>query len=111
MVLAPTLTVNGSYGLATVEYNAVVVSDAGTISANGAYTERGVNDEKPYYNLVGADDAFDINSVYWAGDAWVIADNDPLYTSDEDVAFPWQVTTWSMSNGDAPAPTLTPATV
>jgi predicted butyrate kinase (DUF1464 family) len=111
MVLAPTLSVNGSYGLATVEYNAVVVSGAGTISANGTYTERGVNDGKPYYNLVGASDTFDINSVYWGGEAWGITGEDPLYTSDEDVAFPWQVVTWSMSSGDAPAPTLTPATV
>ena len=112
MVLAQTLSVNGSYGLATVDYNAVVVSGAGTIAANGTYTKRGVNNGKPYYNLVGEPDTFDIMSVFWdGGGAWSITDEDTLYTSDEDVAFPWQVTTWSMSNGNAPVPTLTPANV
>jgi hypothetical protein len=41
MILAPTLSINGSYGLATVEYNAVVVSGAGSTEINGTYTMTG----------------------------------------------------------------------
>ena len=86
--------------------SSVLVSDAGTIAAKGTYTKRGVNNGKPYYNLVGEPDVFDIMSVFWSGGAWDITDEDALYTSDEDVAFPWQVTTWNLINGSAPVPTV-----
>jgi hypothetical protein len=111
MVLAPTLSVNGSYGLATVEYNAVVVSGAGTAAVNGIYTVTGESVGKPYYNLAGSN--ADQSAITWDNGYWTIwgPENESQYSSTDDVAFPWQVTTWSGDDGGPPMPTLTPATV
>ena len=110
MVLAPTLSVNGSYGLATVDYNAVVVSGAGTAGVNGVYAYDGLSAGRPSY-------LYDSNLVDWnsAGARWTITDGstgDAVYVSEDDTANPWQVTTWIVFNdGALPVPTLTPATV
>lgn len=112
MILAPTLSINGSYGLATVEYNAVVVSGAGTATVNGTYTVTGEAAGRPYYNLSGSS-AADQNAIAWGGSNWNIwgAGLETMYGSTDDVALPWQVTTWTGEDGGPPMPTLTPATV
>ena len=110
MVLAPTLSVNGSYGLATVDYNAVVVSGAGTAAVNGVYAYNGLIAGKPAY-------LYDSNLIEWNSTEaqWTITDGstgDAVYVSEDDTANPWQVTTWNVFNdGVLPVPILTPATV
>ena len=110
MLLAPTLSINGSYGLATVEYNAVVVSGAGTASVNGVYAQNGLINGRPSY-------LYDGNSIEWTSTEaqWNIIDGstgDAVYVSGNDTAYPWQVTAWNAFNdGVIPVPTLTPATV
>lgn len=53
-----------------------------------------------------------VYQVRWAANHWeVMGPGDPIYASDDDVDYPWQVTTWSetahSSGGTLPLPTLT----
>lgn len=87
----------------------VVVSGAGTEAVNGAYARNGTVGGKPSY-------LYDGNSLEWSiGSAkWIIVDGstgDAVYTSDDNVTYPWQVTTWAAFNdGISPLPILTPQT-
>lgn len=89
-------------------FDAVFVSGAGS-AVNGVYTERGTLTGKPYYNRVGSPDNTNELSIYWGSDSWYIVElDDAAYQSNyEDTAFPW-LTTFNVSNGEVPAPTLTP---
>lgn len=89
-----------------------IVAGAGTAAVNGTYTPRGVHDGKPYYNLEGLPDDPTLGAITWYDGAvgWFIFDNlagDNTYYSNEAVDFPWEVTTWSLSDGIEPAPTVT----
>jgi hypothetical protein len=112
MILAPILSINGSYGLATVEYNAVVVSGAGSTEINGTYTMTGTHNGKPYYNKGGLS-VFDQFAISNSGAGWEIYDEggDILYETSNNPAFPWLVTSWVVSIGVLPVPELTPTTV
>jgi hypothetical protein len=88
----------------------IVVSGAGSVDANGVYSPRGEFGGKPYYNLIEKPDNIDEWFIRWE-DNWII-EGDPagdgfLYTSTEDVATPDLVTAWGVTNGLAPAPTVT----
>lgn len=90
----------------------VIVSGAGTGAADGTYTERGTENDRPYYNLVGEPDSPLASAVSWNGELWGIwaANTTPYYTNDyEDVAFPWQSAgfTNGEGSGDLPNPTVT----
>jgi len=88
--------------------SSVLVSGAGSEEVNGVYTERGEFNGKPYYNLVGQPDDLDNYNILWDGSDWYINFEEvDYYFSDEDVDFPWEVTGWTESNGDTPAPTVT----
>jgi hypothetical protein len=118
---APTLTHPAVQELkaASTSQTAVFVSGAGTRETNGIYTMRGVNDGKPYFVLLGAEDDLGVpifsrtNIIYWdaGGATWLMIGSDngagSPYTSTDDVAFPW-LATWVVTDGDAPVPTLTP---
>jgi hypothetical protein len=83
------------------------VSGAGS-AVNGTYTYREDANGKPAYNLLGeATDPFAYR-IQWNGEAsWILVEiDDAAYELSEDTAFPWQGT-WSVSNGDSPAPTVT----
>lgn len=87
-----------------------IVSGAGTAGANGTYTERGDANGRPYYNLEGQPDNPFSSSIEWNGaDMWTIrnSDGDAFYTSGDDVAFPWLVTTWGQGDfGVNPVPVV-----
>jgi hypothetical protein len=89
--------------------SSVLVSGSGVASANGTYTYRGEFEGKPYYNLSGAEDDVDRNSMVWYGDNWVITDEftDPLYQAEENVEFPWESSAWFEDVGQLPVPTVT----
>lgn len=77
------------------------VSLAGTAAANGIYTERPGQGElvtgRKVYNLLGQVDDFHAYSIYpGAVTKWRITDSGGtiLYTSTDNVQYPWQVTTW-----------------
>lgn len=87
-----------------------IVSGAGTAAANGTYTDRGDANGRPYYNLEGQPDNPAASSIYWNGEMWSIRDESEstFYTSFDDAAFPWLVTTWDEGDvGVNPAPTVT----
>lgn len=86
----------------------VLVEDAGSSGANGIYTERGVFTDRPYYILEGEADDPSSNSITWDSERWVISGSGAnlLYTSFDDVAFPWLATTWIELGGDLPVPTV-----
>jgi hypothetical protein len=94
-------------------YNAVIVSGAGSTEINGAYTKRGIYNDKPYYNLFGQPDSVFTSCVIWNESNWRVIDSvdDIFYESSEDVKFPWMVTSWNISNGSPPAPTIIPTNV
>jgi len=90
--------------------SSVLVSGAGSEEANGTYTERGEENGKPYYNLVGEADSLSENSIFFGGGRWAISDfqGDLYYEASEDVEFPWLVETWEVSDvGTGPSPTVT----
>jgi hypothetical protein len=101
---------NGNGGPTT--FNAVIVSGAGSTEANGTYSETGEYEGKKYYNLQGSDPF--TSSVMWDSAVWNIFDefSGAMYTSSEDVEFPWLVETWIVFDfGQSPTPTLTPTNV
>ena len=81
---------------------------------NGVYTYFDTFNGKPRYQKPNRDDPVGTtDDVYWNGSQWEIfaCMGDPLYSSTEDVAYPWLVTTWTEENGtgslvftESPAP-------
>ena len=90
--------------------SSVSVSGAGTATVNGIYTLTGEEAGKPYYNLSGSS-AADQNAIAWDGESWYIwgSAQETQYGSTDNVAFPWQVTTWTGEDGGPPMPTVTEA--
>jgi hypothetical protein len=88
----------------------IIVSGAGRGHANGRYLQAGISNGKPYYEKTGNQDPL----ILWVEDAWRIYDSidneDTWYFSTEDVATPDLVTTWTVLEGQAPAPTVTAQT-
>lgn len=64
--------------------------------AKGVYTHRGEAFGKPYYNLAEQPDYHYAYSIFWFEDRWHITNEfeSDWYSAEEDVAFPWLVTTW-----------------
>jgi len=96
-------------------FNAVIVAGGGRAVLNGTYTERGILNNKPYYNLIGEADnnnfAGGATGIYWTGSQWQVSLNgSPDYSSNDDVAFPW-LAAFIVAVGLSPAPILTPTTV
>jgi hypothetical protein len=88
--------------------SSVAVSGAGSSEANGTYTYRGDYEGKGYYNLVGEADNSGQSAISWYESKWIIfSPTDAFYESEDDVEFPWQVTTWIPVEGASPVPTVT----
>jgi hypothetical protein len=84
----------------------VLVSGAGS-EVNGIYTYREDLDGKPAYNLLGQPTSQDAYRIMWGGDRWLLVEiDDASYEGNGDTEFPWQITNWTVSNGDTPAPTV-----
>jgi hypothetical protein len=93
-------------GAAPPSNPSAIVSGAGSV-INDEYTPRGTFNGKPYYNLVGQPDSTDNNAVKYSGANWVItaSDGSALYGSSvNSFAFPWLSVSWSVLDGDSPAP-------
>jgi len=88
----------------------MVVSGAGTIAVNATYLRDGDYNLKPKYARIGGS-SYEV--IRWNANRWEILDNpgsgaNDVYTSNDDVATPDLVTTWSVQfPGTAPAPTVT----
>ena len=86
----------------------IVVSGAGTASANGTYIASGSYSGKPLY-IKDGDTNWEIKWV--SGSMWAIIEMDEMeyYYSYEDVAKPDLVTSWNRMFGSNPVPTVTAA--
>ncbi len=84
------------------ETASAVVAGAGTAEANLTYPRAGEQDGRPRFLL-------DLREISWGGSQWNIngPDGFTLYFSNDDVAYPWLVTTWLPSDGSPPVPTVT----
>jgi hypothetical protein len=81
----------------------VLVSGSGLVFCDGVYTQDGEEGGKPRYVKSGG------GTINWNEDRWLIDGNDEDidYEGIEDTEFPWSVTSWSVSNGEPPVPTVT----
>jgi hypothetical protein len=87
----------------------IVVSGAGSAEVNGVYSLMGEYNGKPYYSSI-ADSAWDISAISYNA-AWVIYNNSSVFEylgpPSGDEATPDLVNTWQVTEGQAPAPTVT----
>lgn len=83
----------------------VIVSGAGTPTANGEYPPFDTFNGKPRYKKTTS-----TNLVFWNGGAWIVDDEEdvgaPAYSSTQNVAYPWLVTVWAVEDGALPVPTV-----
>jgi hypothetical protein len=88
------------------EYNAVIVSGAGTVAANRTYVFISIEEGKPYYL------AADVEIVWFEGQWYLFSATtlQSLYISGSDTYQPWDAE-WVVAEGAAPVPTLTPTVV
>lgn len=82
-----------------------IVAGAGTVEANGEYPpQQALHNGKKQYNLSGTDP--ESLAISWTGFEWVVwGALDALYSSPDDVEFPW-LTTFVTVDGTPPAPTV-----
>jgi hypothetical protein len=107
--ITPTVTRTPSITASPVNTSNVCVSGAGSANANNTYTYDGIGaNGKPIYRngLTFPQDA----TVNWSfSNQWEIrGDGFALvyYFSTDNVAYPWLVTTWQVSGGSSPVPTV-----
>ena len=64
------------------------------ISLNGTYLYGGILNDKSRY------DKSETDRIIWYGGSWlIIGSEETLFSSDEDVAYPWLVTNWTAQEG------------
>ena len=86
--------------------NNILVTNAGVNSINGEYDFVGIVNNKPSYSSVG-------HAILWEGNNFkiqklMIFGFETIYSSDQNVLHPWQVTNWTASNpAYNPTPTVT----
>lgn len=89
--------------------NSVLVQNGGLNTLNGTFNYVSLFESKPYYNKNGDASLF----IVWFNNQWQIYDFnedviDPIYFSNEDVLYPWNVTVWNSINSIYnPVPTVT----
>jgi hypothetical protein len=89
--------------------NSVLVSNAGRNILNGVFNYTTEFENKPYYNKDGNSNLF----IVWFNNQWQIYDFgenslDPIYFSNQDVLYPWNVSIWNSINSIYnPVPTVT----
>ena len=107
--ITPTVTRTPSITASPVNTSNVCVSGAGSANANNTYTYDGIGaNGRPIYRngLTFPSDA----TVNWTltnqweirGDGFALV----YYFSTDNVAYPWLVTTWQVSGGSSPVPTV-----
>ena len=116
-----TIAVNGV--TFTFKYPALTVAGAGTTDVNGEYTSRGSFNFKPYWNLVGSPDQYNLNAIVngvAAGGFWEIPTGDTTLISiqkqdGETSALPYPNVDWTSvgdtdAGGAPPVPTVSKST-
>ena len=85
----------------------IIVSGAGSSEVNGTYVDTGeLSGNRPVY----ANNANSDIGIGWDGSAWLIMNLSTYviyYYSSDDVATPDLCTTWEVSKGKPPVPTVT----
>jgi hypothetical protein len=90
----------------------VVVSGAGATAANKTFTQRGMSNGKPFYNIASNPDNATHHAISWDGTQWNMltqggSGGGRSYYSTEDVDRPDLVVTWVQDVGGSPLPTVT----
>jgi hypothetical protein len=77
-------------------------------NANGLYIQNGEFAEKAAYFLNGTDISNSQSFIVWNGSIWAIEEFEigSVYTSDQDVAYPWLVTNWINVGPESDPPTV-----
>jgi hypothetical protein len=88
--------------------NSILVSNAGEINVRGTYNFVTTLNEKPYYTK-GSEGIF---FVIYLDNQWNIFNfnlsSNPIYSSTQNVLYPWLVTTWNSSSPSyLPLPVVT----
>lgn len=88
--------------------NSVLISSAGNTNSNGTYIYVSELNNKPYYTKGGGGIFF----IVYLDNQWQIYDYsisvNPIYYSNQDILYPWLVTTWIANNSIyLPLPTVT----
>jgi hypothetical protein len=86
-----------------VQFSRVIVSGAGTTAANGTYLPAYVQSGKMLYAKSGG------YSIFFDDGVWVIQSSNSVPYANNSPTAPWSGT-WSISDGTAPAPTVTEGT-
>lgn len=85
-----------------------VVSGSGSTAINGVLYVAAVEAGHTFYRKAGTNNAFGGQDQFYDDSGWVIDSGGvALFTSTETGNNPWDVTTWTVSSGTLPAPTLT----
>lgn len=81
------------------------VGGAGTAAVNGDYYLDGEVNGRPRFTLTTG--AQPLDSIYWDGTKWIIQSGGvSMYQSTDDVTYPYKVTTWTVTGGAGPVPTV-----
>lgn len=87
--------------------SSAVVTGAGTSAANGTLSYFGQLNGRAAYVYDGSTDPT-VDGILWADAQWKINTSGAgVYFSNDDVAFPWLVSTWEQNDGDLPVPVVT----
>jgi len=99
----PEPELNGNGGPTT--FNAIIVTES-VGGVNGTYVLDGQENGKDKY-------VFDGTTIKWTGSAWIFINLivGTVYSSSEDVEFPWEVEVWEDLATFGVTPTLTPTNV
>jgi hypothetical protein len=90
-------------------FNSARIQNAGWNNLNGIFIYTFLFNDKPYYNKDGNSNWF----IIWFNNQWQVYDFsensvDPIYFSNQDVLYPWNVTNWTAVNSIYnPTPTVT----
>lgn len=89
--------------LSITELDRLVVSGAGTATADGTYVRSGLKNGRPYYAIDDLRLEWSASPARWQ----IVVSGTVMYVSSEDVPHPLQVTTWSLNAGVNPVPNVT----
>ncbi len=81
----------------------VLVSGLAVTNANGLYVRNGEEGGKAAYFLNGTNSGNSQSFIMWNGSIWAIEELEfgTIFSSNEDVAYPWLVTNWGFSGSES----------
>jgi hypothetical protein len=89
--------------------SSILVSGLAVTNANGLYIRNGEENGKAAYFLNGTNTSNSQSFIVWNGDLWAIEELEygTIFSSSEDVAYPWLVTNWINVGPESDPPTIT----